>query len=281
MPSINDVLRLVVTQPTIRHLTVAYSGGVDSHVLLHVLATNQQQLSALGLSLQALHIDHGLNTESKHWQLHCASVCQTLKVKFSALTVNAQPHRKESPEAAARRARYAAFSQQLTADQALLTAQHQDDQAETLLLQLLRGAGPKGLAAMPSVKVLGKGLLLRPFLHIQRQTILQYAQQQNLHWLDDPSNADQRFDRNYLRQEIMPRLQHRWPAVVANLARSAELCAEQAEINLAIVKDDIRDIIDPADNLLIPPLLELPLPRQRAVLRYWLAQLHLPGPSKL
>ena len=259
---------------------VAYSGGVDSHVLLHLLATHQEDLTLRGLLLQALHIDHGLNSESASWQHHCATVCQRLKVEFSAANVNARPCRKESPEAAARRARYDAFIDHLETDDLLLTAQHQDDQAETLLLQLLRGAGPKGLAAMPRLRALGKGMLLRPFLHINQQKILHYAELHDLNWLDDPSNDEQRFDRNYLRQEILPRLQQRWPAVVANLTRSAELCAEQIKINESIVDDDITDIIDSSQRIAIKSLLKLPLARQQGVLRHWLAHLNLPIPSR-
>ncbi|MCB1775924.1 MAG: tRNA lysidine(34) synthetase TilS, partial [Candidatus Competibacteraceae bacterium] len=217
--------RLLTAHPHTR-LVIGYSGGVDSHVLLHVLAT--QQALGLARTVEAIYIDHGLHAVSAVWGEHCAAVCRDLNLPFRVLKIDAGPMPGESPEAAARRARYAALAAELGPDSALLTAHHRDDQAETLLLQLLRGAGPHGLAAMPEAARLGEGWLLRPFLDVDRAELLVYARERRLCWIEDASNADTGFNRNYLRHQVLPVLRARWPAVNRTLSRSARLCAETA-----------------------------------------------------
>ena len=161
-----------------------------------------------------------------------------------------------------------------------MTAHHRDDQAETLLLQLLRGAGPHGLAAMPTTSRLGPGWLLRPLLEVDRSELLDYALEHGLHWIEDVSNADTRFDRNYLRQRILPLLRERWPAVGRNLARSARWCAETADWLDADADADLaRVAAQRPDALHIPALRALGEPRQRNALRRWLRRLGLPVPD--
>ena len=209
---------------------VAFSGGVDSHVLLHALAARRHELA---MPLGAVHVDHGLHGHSPAWAEHCRQVCADLGVEYARLAGDARPAPGESPEAAARALRYGLLADWLPAGALLLSAHHQDDQAETLLLQLLRGAGPKGLSAMPGAAPLGRGTLLRPLLDCGRADLLAYARAQRLDWLEDPSNADTRLDRNFLRQRLLPELKTRWPAAAAVLARSSELCAEAAELQVA------------------------------------------------
>ena len=158
--------QLLIAHPQIFRLIVGYSGGLDSHVLLHGLAMHRPYW--LTQKLEAIYVDHGLQTASAAWGEHCAEVCCDLNMPFRVLKIDARPVPGESPEAAARRARYTALAAELGPDSALLTAHHRDDQAETLLLQLLRGTGPHGLAAMPAVSRLGQGWLLRPFLEVDR-----------------------------------------------------------------------------------------------------------------
>jgi tRNA(Ile)-lysidine synthase len=263
--------------PHIRRLIVGYSGGLDSHVLLHWLAT--QQPAGLGCALQALHVDHGLQAASAAWGEQCAAVCRALQVPLRICRVDARPAPGESPEAAARRARYAAFAADLGPDAALLTAHHRDDQAETLLLQLLRGAGPHGLAAMPAVSRLGRGWLWRPFLDIDRAALQAYAEAQALHWIEDASNANTDFDRNYLRHRVLPLLRQRWPAVQRTLARSARHCAETAVWLDVEAERDLRAARSDAEGLSIRVVRELDEPRQRNLLRYWLRCLRLPVPD--
>ena len=275
---LDGLAALLDNHPHTRHLIVGYSGGLDSHVLLHLLATNHACWPER--TLAAMYVDHGLQAASAGWGEHCAHICHGLDIPFRVLRIDARPLPGESPEAAARRARYAALAAELEPDAALLTAHHRDDQAETLLLQLLRGAGPHGLAAMPTTSRLGPGWLLRPLLEVDRSELLDYALEHGLHWIEDVSNTDTRFDRNYLRQRILPLLRERWPAVGRNLARSARWCAETADWLDADADADLaRVAAQRPDALHIPALRELGEPRQRNALRRWLRRLGLPVPD--
>lgn len=268
---------LLRTYPQIRRLIVGYSGGLDSHVLLHLLAAHPA--FRLEKNLSAIYIDHALQPASVAWGDHCARICSELAVPFKQLRVAVRPAAGESPEAAARRYRYAALAAELSSDTALLTAHHCNDQAETLLLQLLRGAGPHGLAAMPDSARLGPGWLLRPLLEIDRKDLLIYANSHHLTWIEDPTNADPAFERNRLRHQILPLLAAHWPAVNRNLARAARLCAETAEWLDAEAEADLAGIVtEQADALHLPALGALREIRQRNVVRYWLRRLGLPIP---
>lgn len=274
----SDALRAALAEPPARRLIVAYSGGVDSHVLLHLLASHRAAWP--DRTLAAIHVDHGLQAASAAWSEHCAQVCRELAIPFQALAIDARPMPGESPEAAARRARYAALAPALDPDSALLTAHHRDDQAETLLLQLLRGAGPHGLAAMPVVSRLGRGWLWRPLLDVDRADLLAYAHAHGLHWIEDASNADPGFDRNYLRHQVLPLLRERWPAANRTLARTARRCAEAAAwLDETAAADLAQAAPDRPDRLSISSLQTLPEPRQRNLVRYWLRQLQLPTPD--
>lgn len=270
--------------PAASRYLVAYSGGIDSHVLLRALVALREQWPQV--SLAAMHIDHGLHPNSNLWAQHCAQICATLQVPLLLRVVQAQAATGESPEDAARNARYAALAQELKSGDVLLTAHHQDDQAETLLLQLLRGAGPRGLAAMPAMSPLGAAWMARPLLGVSRAVLRAYAEDVQLRWIDDPSNSDTRFDRNYLRAEILPNLKQRWPAAAATLARSAQHCADAAELLETVARQDLHAVQSEAANagevgsLSIARLLQLPTPRQRNVLRLWIEQCGLPLPQQ-
>lgn len=213
-----------------RTLFVGYSGGLDSTVLLHYLANRPDLIG----KVSAVHIHHGLSSNADAWRDHCQVFCTRLSIPFITHQVNVD--RSANIEAAARLARYDVFERLLGEHDALLLAHHADDQAETLLLQLFRGAGIDGMAAMPTVKSLGLGKLLRPFLQHSRKTLEAYADIHQLSWVDDASNQDTAFSRNYLRHQVMPLLRARWPSVVSNLARSARHC-QQAKLNLQALAD--------------------------------------------
>jgi tRNA(Ile)-lysidine synthase len=276
---LHDRLELALNRcPESRHLIVGYSGGVDSHVLLHLLATRPEVLG--DHSLSAIYVEHGVQPDSVAWGRHCEIVCRRIGVVFRVLRVDARPGPGESPEAAARQARYRSWEGLLGPEDAVLTAHHLDDQAETLLLQLLRGAGPRGLAAMPASAALGRGRLLRPLLEVPRTEILAYARAHDLCWIEDASNADPRFDRNYLRHEILPRLTARWPGAARALARSAGLCAEAAALTEEQGNTDLAALTAHAPSCLsIEALRRLPAARQRNALRCWFRRLTLPVPS--
>ena len=257
---------------------VAFSGGVDSHALLHALASRRGELA---MPLGAVHVDHGLHGHSPAWAQHCRRVCAGLDLEFVLLSGDARPAPGESPEAAARDLRYHLLADWLPAGALLLSAHHQDDQAETLLLQLLRGAGPKGLSAMPGAAPLGRGTLWRPLLDCGRADLLAYAREQGLDWLEDPSNADTRLDRNFLRHQLLPELKTRWPAAAAVLARSAELCAEAAELQEQVARQDLAAAAgDRSGTLSVTALGRLPEARQRNLLRHWLRAAGFSLPSR-
>ena len=253
-------------------LLLAYSGGLDSTVLLHRLAT-EPALRARGL--RALHVDHGLHPQAAAWGEACAANCRSLGVPLDIVRVQVRPA-GDGLEAAARRARHAAFAEVLQAGELLVTAHHRDDQAETVLLRLLRGAGD-GLAAMRPLRPFAAGWLWRPLLGLPREALAAYAREHALHWVEDPSNASDRHDRNFLRHHVLPRLQERWPQAGASLARSAALLATQADL---LAGEDARRLaqvqgLDPA-TLSVPALLAEAAAWRARLLRAWLAGLDLP-----
>lgn len=258
-------------QPVPDAWQVAYSGGLDSHVLLHAMAGLRDRL---GLPVGAVHVNHGLQAAAQEWETHCRQVCRQLDIELTILHVNARHASGESPEAAARHARYTALAAWLPQQNCLLTAQHQDDQAETLLLQLLRGAGVHGLASMPVWSEFGRGTHLRPILAVGRQHLHTQAVAEGLSWIEDPSNAETGFDRNYLRHSVLPLLQSRWPALAGNLARSATHAAEAAGLLDELAAADRQQAAGQAANTLsLSALRGLPAARQRNLLRHWMKQL--------
>lgn len=255
---------------------VAFSGGLDSTVLLHLLARLARSEALPALS--ALHVHHGLQTAADAWPAHCQVVCRSLGIPLRVERV--QVAVGGSIEQAARAARYRAFQASLGEGQVLLTAQHLDDQAETLLFRLLRGAGLRGLAAMPASRPLGGGRLCRPLLGVSRAELEAYAQTHRLDWVEDPSNQDPRFSRNYLRQEVMPRLASHWPQAAAGMARCAAHLREAEELLGELAAIDLRACRAPSDldwldlpRIALEPLRRLGAARQRNLLRAWLAPL--------
>jgi len=262
----------------IRHFRVALSGGMDSIVLLHSMARLRDK--GVDWQLSAVHVHHGLNAAADDWSRFCDTTCQTLNIPYTLFQVDASPVPGESPEATARVLRYQALAGVMVGGDALLTGHHQDDQAETLLLQLMRGCGPSGLAAMPKATAFSAGLLVRPFLAYSRQQLLEYATEQNLDWVEDSSNRDSRYDRNYLRHDILPQLITRWPGVVSSLCRTASNMAEASFLLDELAKQDLQQVKTPQIGVLkLEGLLALNDTRLRNLLRFWLRELHLPVPS--
>lgn len=255
---------------------VAFSGGRDSTVLLHALAGLRDDLKP---PLRVVHVNHGLSPQADLWADACRRFCERLELPIDVLVVDATA-RGESPEAAARHARYEACESLLGEGEGLLTAHHREDQAETLLLQLLRGGGVHGLAAMPEVRPLGRGLLMRPLLELERATLAAYAERHGLDWIDDPSNFDTGFERNWLRHELLPQLRHRHSAVDRVLARSAGHFAESAELLDELAKGDYRQARGEMEGTLsVPALGSMKPARARNLLRHWLRCRGLPIPG--
>lgn len=255
---------------------VAFSGGLDSTVLLHSLA--RLALRETLPPLFAVHVHHGLQAAADAWPDHCQRICDALGVPLKVLRVTVDSG--ASLERAARDARYAAFTGQLGTGEVLLSAQHRDDQAETLLFRLLRGAGVRGLAGMPQERPLGLGCLVRPLLHASRTELEAYARAEGIDWVEDPSNSDTSLARNFLRREVLPLMQSRWPRATESLVRSAEYMAEAedllgelAQIDLTAAQSGSRFPWLPLPSLELSALASLSPQRQRNALRYWLAKL--------
>ena len=258
-------------------IIVGFSGGLDSTVLLHTLAVNP----LLSSKLLAVHINHGISSKSQSWQDHCSAFCQTLGVAFLSQTVHFD--RTANIEEEARVARYEAFSSLLHDRDCLVLGHHMDDQAETVLLQLFRGAGVDGLSAMMEKGFCGLGSMARPLLTCAREQLETYASVHKLTWIEDDSNLDINYSRNYLRHQIMPLLVHKWPSVASNLTRTANHC-QQARANLdELAVQDCPELIAVQGILNIKKLKLFSERRIVNILRVWLKknQIQLPSASTL
>jgi tRNA(Ile)-lysidine synthase len=269
----DDTLNLLAQA---KRILIAYSGGLDSSVLLDLLCSNKMLRNKTKI---AIHINHQLSNNAEQWQQHCQITCESYQIKCISKIVSLNINSGESLESLARDARYQVFAKLIKKGDVLLTAHHQDDQAETLLLQLFRGAGIRGMAAMPVKKVFFSGTLFRPLLNFTQAQLQQYANTHNLQWISDESNFNVRFDRNYLRHEIMPQLKTRWPALISNLARSAQHHAAAQKIIQQQAAQDLILIQDEIDQLYINKLLSLTVENQENVLRYWIERNSQPLPS--
>ena len=255
-------------------MLVAFSGGLDSTALLHLLA---KDTASRRNGLRALHVHHGLHPQADEWVAHCRRFCDALGIPLHVVRVEVARDGGQGPEAAARQARYAAILAALQPGEVLVTAHHRDDQAETFLLRALRASGPDGLAAMREWQAFAQGWHWRPLLRTPRSELLAHAKAHGLDWIEDPSNADTDYDRNFLRQRVLPLLRERWPQADAAFARSAGLNAEAVAL---LHEDDARALASAAtidaQTLSVSALLALPAPRRARALRRWIRELRLP-----
>lgn len=261
--TLEHILRQLPAASSVKTWWLAYSGGIDSRVLLHLL-------SRLTLNLQAVYVDHGLQPDSREWGEHCRQSCAELGVPFRVVEVDVAQNAGDGPEAAARRARYSALAGLMQFGDCLLTAQHRDDQAETLLLQLLRGGGAAGLAGMPLYSRFAGGWHMRPLLRYSRTDITACARGEGLSWVEDPSNRSSHYDRNFLRNHILPALKQRWPAVDRTLAVAAEQQAENARLLDQLAQLDYQKLQVDDGSLPVDGLADMDDARLRNMLRYWI-----------
>lgn len=258
---------------------IAFSGGLDSTVLLHdfwrqcTQAGDQHQL-------RAIHVHHGLQAEANTWVTHCQSICHTWGIPLTVVHIDGQAQAGESPEAAARLARYQALYASMNDHTVLVTGHHQNDQAETILLQLLRGAGAKGLSAMPVWKKLKHGWHYRPLLAYSRQHLLQRAQEWQLSWIEDPSNQHCHYARNALRHQIFPVLQRIWPGATKALSRSCQLLAQDQALLQQWASEQLQGWQTQPQTLPLAKLLSLNKAHQALLVRTWLAQQGHPMPNE-
>jgi tRNA(Ile)-lysidine synthase len=246
---------------------VALSGGIDSTALLAALARGRPR----ALRLRAAHVDHGLQASSALWSAHCQALARQLEVPLERLPVTVERLRGASLEEAARTARYRALEERLKPGETLLVAHTRDDQLETVLLQLLRGAGLAGLAAMPARSRLGAGWLARPLLTCGRAELEAWVRERGLPWVEDDSNADERFDRNFLRRRVLPAVRERWPGAAAAVARTARHAAQAQGLLESLARADVERASDGA-ALSVRSLRALSSERRRNALRFWIAR---------
>jgi len=259
-----------------QRVLLALSGGLDSSVLLHMLATAKQTIP---FQLHAMHVHHGLSANADAWADFSSQQCQLLNVPIEIVRVQVDKNSKLGIEAAARQLRYEAlfdFKTNGIAPDFIVTAHHQDDQAETLLLQLFRGAGVKGLSSMAALDEARR--LMRPLLDASRQALQEYAAQYQITWCDDESNDNTQFERNFVRNGVMPLLASRYPAVKSVLARSASHIAEANDLLDSLAKIDAEDLLQ-NNSLCLQGLTSLDLPRAKNLLRWWFAQNQLAMPT--
>jgi tRNA(Ile)-lysidine synthase len=262
-------------------ICVAFSGGIDSTALLAALAQAPEggrRAAPRVPRLRALHVDHGLHPNAKRWSAHCRQLARRLGVPLKVLVARVARERGASLEQAARIARYGRLAQQLRAGEVLLTAHTQDDQLETVLLQLFRGCGLPGLAAMPAIVPFGPGTLARPLLDCPRAQLESWVRARSLAWIEDDTNLDERFDRNYLRRRVLPAVRRRWPGVGTAVARSARHAAEAQGLLTALARADLERASD-GPALSVKALRALPPDRRRNLLRHWIASGGRPLPD--
>jgi len=260
--------------PLAKRVWVAFSGGPDSTLLLARATAVWPKRR-----VTAVHVHHGWHCDADDWAHHCRRMARALGVRCRIRRVDTAANGGQGPEAAAREARYRALAEWVERDDVLLTAHHRDDQAETLLLALLRGGGVHGWAGMPARAPLGHGIHLRPWLDLPRQGLRNELDELDLEWLEDPANSDARYDRVWLRQQVLPRLRERWSRVDATLARASAAAGDAAATVDAMAAHDFARCrgLRPA-TLEVDALLALAPPRQRSLLRWWFAHEGLPRP---
>ena len=262
--------------PPAQRYVIGLSGGLDSTCLTHAM----DRLVTAGKLLQpllALHVNHGLHPDADSWQQSCAAFCKRMGVAFTArrVSVNAGG----SLEKAARDARYTAFEDVLEPGDMLLLAHHRDDQLETFLLRLMRGAGPESLGGMPQLRAVGPAVLYRPLLSFSRCELVEYATGARLNWVKDSSNMQLQHDRNYLRHRVLPLIAERWPAYQAAWSKSLQLLDEAATGLIDLTQEDLQQLNAGEGRLALAALEKLPLFRVRNAVQHWIGLAGLPRPG--
>ena len=273
MPSAQAPLRPSPVPKPGHPVLIGFSGGLDSTVLLHLLASDADMRRS---GLRALHVHHGLHADADAWAAHCERQCAALGIALRIVRVEVDHGSGLGIEGAARAARHRAFAEALDDGGILALAHHRDDQAETFLLRALRGSGVDGLASMRRWRAYANGWLWRPLLDDARSALLEYADAHGLRWIDDPGNDETRFERNFLRNEVMPLLGRRWPYAAENLARSAALAAQATDLLDAEDASALLRAMRDQSTLDVDALTSMPRERRARVLRRWIDKLGLP-----
>ncbi|MEG3592491.1 MAG: tRNA lysidine(34) synthetase TilS [Pseudomonadota bacterium] len=272
------ILKTNFDKPNIKTLVIAYSGGLDSTVLLHAMSSLR---SCLKLDVVAVHVNHSLHENSKAWAEHCKNFCKHLDVNLTVLTIDVKLSKDTSPEEAARNARYKSLHSVLTENKMLLTAHHRDDQAETVILQMLRGSGTSGLASMPALNKSDSIYHARPLLDFSKKELFNYASEQKLSWITDDSNLDVDIDRNFIRREVIPTIKKRWPSFDKTLSRVARNQARADTLLHVLASKDFESIfLHDKRDIDLRKIKELSFEQQQNVIRFWVKQNNFLPPSE-
>lgn len=259
--------------PTRHEFLIGLSGGVDSIVLLHLFTQIKN------IKLRAVHIHHGLSPNADAWAAFCQTVCRQWQVPLVIKKVQVQG--KQGLEANARQARYQAVGEIITPAEIFTTAHHLDDQAETFFLSLKRGSGVKGLSAMQAVGAWQHFALFRPLVETPKADLVAYATEQHLHWMEDESNMNTDFDRNFLRQKVLPLLNERWSHFNQMVSRASRHCQEQQQLLEELLRPEFEQYFDREKGTLnIAAFPQFSILKQRQLIRLWLAECGQPMPSR-
>ncbi len=274
--SIKTLHSRLLSMPPVQRYVIGLSGGMDSICLTHAMA-HLKSCGKISSQLLALHINHGLDSQADYWQRFCEEFCRNSGIAFMSRQVCISM--QGSQEAAAREARYSIFDEVLETGDMLLLAHQLDDQLETFLLRLMRGAGSQGLSGMPVLRSLGQAILFRPMLSFTRDEIAEYAQEQNLQWVEDGSNLETRHDRNYLRHRVLPLIAQRWPDYQLSWSKSLQLLDEAGAGLSALAEADLKQVSAGKEKLILKKLAHLSQPRVRNLVQYWISLFGLPRPG--
>jgi tRNA(Ile)-lysidine synthase len=258
--------QLIEDYPDNSGYLIAYSGGADSSALLHLFATSNGLIG----KVRAIHINHGINPKAQQWQNHCQQTCEDFGIPIVCINVQL----KDESENSCRVARYDSFKDQLKDNEILLTGHHNQDQAETVLMKLVRGSGIKGLAGIERIKRFENGWIARPLLSYSPESLKEYLKHHQLNWIEDDSNQDNEYRRNHIRNNTIPDLQHHWPKALDNIARSAANLQNSMQLLRYFTNSESK-------SLAISKLLELPVSLRASFLYQWLADKNLPLPNKV
>ena len=272
--SAEHLLQILRSFPTVNSYIVGYSGGADSTALVHALNKIQEPLDT---PVSAVHINHGIHPDADQWQLQCESFCHRHSIKLTCIKIELKKRSGKGLEAEARHLRYEAISALLGPDDCLLTAHHADDQAETLLLNLMRGSGVDGLSAMPESRPLGVGFLQRPLLRFKNSTLRAYLHENNIQWSEDPSNKHLNHDRNFVRHEVIPLLEQRWPDVCQRLLLTRDAMTDSRNLLEDLADEFITPNLAHPHVLAITPQCLAKPELFRLVIRRWMKHSAVPG----
>ncbi|QJC34111.1 tRNA lysidine(34) synthetase TilS [Enterobacteriaceae endosymbiont of Donacia cinerea] len=248
-----------------KKILIAYSGGIDSTVLLYNLFKLRKRYPLL---LRAIYINHNLHYKSNNWMKNCFLQCKKWNILFIHKNINIKE--KNNVEQCARKKRYQIFQNIIKKNEVLLTAHHLDDQCENFFLFLKRGSGPKGLSGISKIKIFKKIILFRPLIKISKKKIIDYAIKKKLKWIEDPSNKNIKYDRNFLRHIILPKITHRWPFFKNSIMRSIKNCQEQEELLTDLINPILIKLIQKDKSLFIKPLHNYSISKRNFIIRKWI-----------